>query len=657
MGQEGEGHAKDINVFRFKQLHFRTSVRIDSLLHFVRCPPQAAPHYLLTQQLAAESAQAHDVRDRLGVPALGEHPHGNDLLDARPRLPGLAHRVHRPPQQLGLFGFGQLGTPLKRFGFFGLGVRFRRLRRRNRLFARFRLLQHLGVNVQDALRVAQLVNMDAPGVKGVLHPRRRLRPVADGDHHRRGGQMGIFPRLPCLAPVPAQEIIGVQHQVGQRFFRTGRTVQVVFYVRVVVDVVEARFVGLDGGHDVVAHHHARGLDQPRFDGVVQPKVADDPAEERLLAALLARRREGRGGKVVAGEDTPRTVQPVQPADPDRGLLGAVLHVPAAQVFAFRLPVDPPGVVRLVVDHQQVAGVSYLAQHLAGVGLVALDAALVHATPLPDLLLAVPGQGVPVAHQHLALAQFIQQRRRHNAERLVIIPLGRRFQHRQPAFHRQPWRDHQHVLGKAAVLRIGDLVQNLPGDEHGHNDSLARSSGHLTTLARKLSAVAGNLDADALGRRRFTQPDQRFHRFQLAEEETPRLELFRVTPVRKQPLGDAAYARPAGLAPGFHARADLVDQRDFHKDAGVVEGLGIARGHHIARRAAALHQVEGPRLARVAPVARRFFVGRVDDQAVDGCSGHHSTSRTFRLSMPRSSTILTAMRRCSPGAKGSETVPR
>ena len=39
------------------------------------------------------------------------------------------------------------------------------------------------------------------------------------------------------------------------------------------------------------------------------------------------------------------------------------------------------------------------------------------------------------------------------------------------------------------------------------------------------------------------------------------------------------------------------------------------------------------------------------------SFHHFTATIFRLSIPRSSTIFTAARRCSPASKGNEAVPR
>jgi hypothetical protein len=132
-------------------------------------------------------------------------------------------------------------------------------------------------------------------------------------------------------------------------------------------------------------------------------------------------------------------------------------------------------------------------------------------------------------------------------------------------------------------------------------------GHLTALPIKVPTVAGDCDAHPLGGGRFGEPDQRLDRFQLAEEETPRVERLRIAPVLQEPPGDAGHARITRLAPGFDARADLVDQRDLHEDAGVVEGPGIAGGHHVARRPAACHQLKGPRLAIVAPMTLRLLV--------------------------------------------------
>ena len=85
------------------------------------------------------------------------------------------------------------------------------------------------------------------------------------------------------------------------------------------------------------------------------------------------------------------------------------------------------------------------------------------------------------------------------------------------------------------------------------------------------AVAGNLDSHSFGSRGFRQPDQRFDGFQLAEEEAAvRVALLRVAPMLQQALGDAGRAGIIGIAPGLDSRSDLVDQRQFDEDAGIVE---------------------------------------------------------------------------------------
>ena len=90
VGKKGKGHAEYVDVFGIEQPIFG--------IDLVGGASQAAPNHLLTQQLAGEGPQAHDVRHRLGVPALVEHAHGDDLLDLFAWLPGLAHRVHRAAQ-------------------------------------------------------------------------------------------------------------------------------------------------------------------------------------------------------------------------------------------------------------------------------------------------------------------------------------------------------------------------------------------------------------------------------------------------------------------------------------------------------------------------------------------------------------------------------
>jgi len=511
--------------------------------------------------------------------------------------------------------------------------------------------------VQHPLGIAQLVDMDAAAIEGVLHPRRRLGAVADRDHHRRCAALLAAPGLECLPPVIAQQVVGVQHQVGQRLLGLGPAVQVVLDVRVTVDVVQAALVGFGVRHGIVADHHARRFHQAGLDGVVQAKVAHNPAEQRFLAGLLARRRERRSRKVITRLDPARALQPVATAHPHGGLFGRVLQVALAQVLAFRLPVGTPGVVRLVVDHHQVAGIGHGAQHLAGVGLVGQGAALVHAAPPPDLLAGLPGEAMPVDHEDAPLAQAVGEPWGQDTEGVVIVPVGAGLEDSEPLAHGKPRGHHQHVPRKARVLRVSHLVQHLPGDEHGHHDGLARTGGHLAAQPGERTPVPLQGQAHPVGGGALRQPDQRLDRLHLAEEEAALVELLRVLPVLQQAAGDARDAGVAGLSPGLHPRADLVHEGDLAEDARVIKGLRGARGDHVARWPPPLHEVEQLGRRVVTPVAHRLLIGRVDDQAVDGGAAHQSTPRTTRLSMPRSSTILTATRRCSPGAKGSDTVPR
>ena len=96
--------------------------------------------------------------------------------------------------------------------------------------------------------------------------------------------------------------------------------------------------------------------------------------------------------------------------------------------------------------------------------------------------------------------------------------------------------------KRVSCGIGDLVENLPGDEHGHDDGLAEPVAILEHSRWKAPPSPGMSMPDAVGCGAFGQPDQRLDGFELAEEEAAILALFRVVPVLEQALGDAGDAR-------------------------------------------------------------------------------------------------------------------
>ena len=63
---------------------------------------EAATDDLLAKKLRAEGAHAHDVRDGVGVPALGQHRHGDDATDVGTELAGAANRVHHLAKNVGV---------------------------------------------------------------------------------------------------------------------------------------------------------------------------------------------------------------------------------------------------------------------------------------------------------------------------------------------------------------------------------------------------------------------------------------------------------------------------------------------------------------------------------------------------------------------------
>jgi hypothetical protein len=72
---------------------------------------QGAAGDLLAQQLRAEGAQPHDVGDGVGVPAFGQHGHGDDAADVGAQGIRLADGVDDFAQQVGI---GQLVDALVR---------------------------------------------------------------------------------------------------------------------------------------------------------------------------------------------------------------------------------------------------------------------------------------------------------------------------------------------------------------------------------------------------------------------------------------------------------------------------------------------------------------------------------------------------------------
>src|SRR5262249_916400 len=191
-------------------------------------------------------------------------------------------------------------------------------------------------------------------------------------------------------------------------------------------------------------------------------------------------------------------------------------------------------------------------------------------------------------------------RRHDVEGLVVVTVARGLQYCEPTLYCEPRRDDKNIAGESHVLGVGYLIEDVPGDDHRHNDGLTRARRHLAALTHEPSAASRNVNSYPVSRRCFCKPDKRFDRLVLTEEETPYVKLLGVMPVLEEALGDARHAGITRFAPCLHAGTDTVNKRDLDEDARIVERSGLTGGDDIARGAAALHRAERPGRPPVAP---------------------------------------------------------
>ena len=85
LGGEVEGNAQDVGVFHIEEALF---------VEIVGLAAESAADDLLAKELGAEGPDAQHMRDRSGIPALGEHGDGDDAADRSAQLAVLADRVH-----------------------------------------------------------------------------------------------------------------------------------------------------------------------------------------------------------------------------------------------------------------------------------------------------------------------------------------------------------------------------------------------------------------------------------------------------------------------------------------------------------------------------------------------------------------------------------
>ncbi len=131
--------------------------------------------------------------------------------------------------------------------------------------------------MKDTVRLAEFFNGDLLVRQCVLDACGSVREIGDSDHDRGRGSAFRFPPLTGFVPVVTEDGVGGVNEVWERDVRLHFAVNVVFDVRVGIDVVQTGFEVLSKTR-VIADNDTGSLDQSRFDGVVQAEVANDPLE-------------------------------------------------------------------------------------------------------------------------------------------------------------------------------------------------------------------------------------------------------------------------------------------------------------------------------------------------------------------------------------------
>ena len=98
-GGEVEGDAQNVGIFDGKHA---------VLVVVVVLTAQTATDDLLAKKLGAERANAEDVRNGVGIPALGEHGNGDDAANGFAELAFLANGVHHLAEKIGIGDFAGL---------------------------------------------------------------------------------------------------------------------------------------------------------------------------------------------------------------------------------------------------------------------------------------------------------------------------------------------------------------------------------------------------------------------------------------------------------------------------------------------------------------------------------------------------------------------
>jgi hypothetical protein len=183
--------------------------------------------------------------------------------------------------------------------------------------------------------------------------------------------------------------------------------------------------------------------------------------------------------------------------------------------------------------------------------------------LRRLNLLAQAECVEVRDQNLGLAEPFEEMAGQDIPLAVVVVRVVRQKHAQPVADRDAGSDDEEGVGELGVLGVGELVERLPRDEHGHHDGLSGAGGHLERDAGQTGVGAfvgfSNLVLDpgvAAFAGSLGKVNRGFEGLKLAEEELAFA--LGVGPVFEQVAGRGSNGDVSPLSPSGHALADSVD---------------------------------------------------------------------------------------------------
>ena len=197
-----------------------------------------------------------------------------------------------------------------------------------------------------------------------------------------------------------------------------------------------------------------------------------------------------GRQVVYHLDADLGLDGLQPGDPDAGFFFALfgfLALVAGQFFFVLFHLAAVAVMGFIVDDNDILLVAQFpadpSHHL--VGRFGEGTAVLL---FQNILGQFPGchafallESLEVGDDHLGLAQLGQQFGRDQVVQAVIVVGVVGEQHPQPVTDGDAGRDDQEGIREARILRVGQFVQGLPGDQHPHHQRLAGTGGHFEAI--------------------------------------------------------------------------------------------------------------------------------------------------------------------------------